>query len=302
MLRSTLLWLSERKGLQGFILRSRIARRVARRFVAGETLAEAMEVTRRLNGRGMKVTLDHLGEAVADRRGAAQATSDYVRILERIEREKVDAGISIKLTQVGLAIDEDLCRANLRRVAEAARDCGNFVRIDMESSEYTQSTLRLFYDLFDTFNNVGVVVQSYMRRSEDDIRKLCSIGAAVRLCKGAYSEPESIAFQKKGGVDDNYLKLLSILGDCDSPLAVATHDDRMIEAGRRVARNGNRDRAFEFQMLYGIRRDLQARLVEQGYRMRVYLPYGTEWYPYFMRRMAERPANMFFVLRAMAGK
>lgn len=302
MIRNTLLWLSERRGLQAYILRSRIARTVSRRFVAGETLGEAIEVARKLNSVGIKVTLDHLGESVSDPSGATQATMDYVRILERIAQEGVDSGISIKPTQIGLAIDEDLCRSNMKQIAEAARSIGNFVRMDMEGSEYTEATLRVFYSLRPEFDNIGVVVQSYMRRSEEDVRRLCGIGASVRLCKGAYKEPESVAFQQKSDVDANYLKLLATLGECSVPLAVATHDDRMIDAGRQISQNGRRDWSFEFQMLYGVRRDVQARLVAEGYRMRVYVPYGTEWYPYFMRRMAERPANLAFVLRSMVGK
>lgn len=302
MLRNTLLWLSERKRLQDAILKSKLARGVARRFVAGETLDEAMEATRELNEHGMKVTLDHLGESVSDPEGAVRAARDYVEILERIEREGIDAGISIKLTQIGLSIDEDLCRNNLRFIAEAARRCDNFVRIDMESSEHIEGTLQLFYELYPEYRNLGVVIQSYMRRSEQDVLELCQQGASVRLCKGAYKEAESVAFTRKSDVDANYLKLLSLLAHCPSPLAVATHDDRMIEAAREVAADGHRDGSVEFQMLYGVRRDLQAKLVEEGYRMRVYVPYGNEWYAYFMRRMAERPANLLFVLRALVGK
>ena len=302
MLRNVLLWLSERKKLQDFILRSRLARKVAHRFVAGEALDDAVEVTRELNARGMKVTLDHLGESVSDPEGAVKAARDYVGILERIEREGLDAGISIKLTQIGLAFDEDLCRNNLRVIAEAARVCNNFVRIDMESSEHIEGTLRLFYDLYPEYSNLGVVIQSYIRRSERDVRRLCQLGASVRLCKGAYKEDGSVAFTRKAEVDANYLKLLSLLAGCPSPLAVATHDDRMIAAATELADGSGRDGSLEFQMLYGVRRDLQAKLVDDGYRMRVYIPYGREWYPYFMRRMAERPANLFFVLRALVGK
>ncbi|UCC48143.1 MAG: proline dehydrogenase family protein [Gemmatimonadota bacterium] len=303
MLRSVLLYLSEQKGLQEFILRRRLARRVSRRFVAGETLDEAIQVTRDLNARGMDVTLDHLGESVEREDQAGKATDDYIAILERISRGKVRAGISIKLTQIGLAIDHDLCRRNLRRVAEAARDYGNFVRIDMEASQYVQPTLDLFYELNREFKNLGAVIQSYLRRSEGDIRELAARGASVRLCKGAYKEPPELAFQKKKEVDASYVQLLEILMESESPLAVATHDSRMIGAAKRLVRDhSNREAPVEFQMLYGVRRDLQARLVEEGYRVRVYVPYGTQWYPYFMRRMAERPANLLFVLRALKGK
>jgi proline dehydrogenase len=304
MLRSVLLFLSERKGIQNFILRWKLARRVSHRFVAGETLDEAIQVTRGLNERGMQVTLDHLGESVESEAQALQATDDYIDILERLDSESgVMASISIKPTQVGLAVDPDLCLRNVRRLVAAARAHGNFVRIDMESSEYTESTLNLFYDLFTEFKNVGVVVQSYLRRSEDDVRKLAAIGAPVRLCKGAYKEPAHLAFQEKREVDDNYVRLLAILMDSESPLAVATHDSSMIAAAKQLLRDGaDRKARVEFQMLYGVRRDMQAQLVDEGFMMRVYVPYGTEWYPYFMRRMAERPANLLFVLRALRGR
>jgi proline dehydrogenase len=304
MLRSVLLYFSEQKRLQSFILKRKLARRVSRRFVAGETLNEAIAVVRDLNGRGMDVTLDHLGESVEREYQAVQATDDYIEILERIDREdECAATISIKPTQIGLAIDPDLCRRNLRRLAEAARDRGNFVRIDMESSDFTELTLAVLYELFEEFKNLGVVIQSYLRRSEADVRKLAALAAPVRLCKGAYKEPEELAFQKKSEVNANFVRLLEILMNSEAPLAVATHDGLMIEAAKRLMRDmPDRQAPVEFQMLYGIRRDLQARLVEEGYRMRIYVPYGNEWYPYFMRRMAERPANLFFVLRAMGGK
>ena len=302
MLRSLLLYLSERKGLQNFILRRKLARRVAHRFVAGETLDTAIAATRDLNSRGMLVTLDHLGESVGNREQADQARADYIALLDRIGEEGVEAGISIKLTQIGLAIDKGLCGANLRRIAESARDHGTFVRIDMEGSEYTQATLDAFYDVYSEFKNVGAVVQSYLRRTEDDVRALAAKAVPVRLCKGAYKEPEDVAFQKPEEVDDSYLHLLEILMKSRAPVAAATHDSRMIEAAKRMTSQRADGADFEFQMLYGVRRDLQAQLVDDGFKMRVYVPYGTEWYPYFMRRMAERPANMLFVLRAIRGR
>lgn len=302
MLRSGLLYLSERKGLQRFILRRSSARRFAHRFVAGETLDGAMEAARDLNARGMRVTLDHLGESVESREQADRATEDYIALLDRIARERVDAGISIKLTQIGLAIDMDLCRDNLRRIAEAARGHGNFVRIDMEGSEYTESTIQLFGEAYSEFKNLGTVIQSYLRRSEGDVRALAARGAPVRLCKGAYNEPEEIAFQKKHEVDESYMRLLAILMDSDAPVAAATHDSRLIDAAKRLANDRSDGKDFEFQMLYGVRRDVQTELVDDGYQMRVYVPYGAEWYPYLMRRMAERPANMLFVVRAVKGR
>lgn len=304
MLRSILLYLSEQKRVQRFVLNRKLARRVAHRFVAGETLDEAVSVVRELQERGMEVSLDHLGESVEREYQAVQATDDYIGILERTGCEEgVSASISIKPTQIGLAIDPDLCRRNLRRVAEAAHERGKFVRIDMESSHYTELTLSVFYELFEEFRNLGVVIQSYLRRSETDVKELAAIAAPVRLCKGAYKEPEELAFQKKSEVNESFVRLLELLMRSESPLAVATHDGLMIEATKRLMREmPERQAPVEFQMLYGIRRDLQVRLVEEGYRMRIYVPYGNEWYAYFMRRMAERPANLFFVLRAMAGK
>lgn len=303
MLRSFLLYLSERKGPQDFVLRRKFARGLARRFVAGEILDDAIRVTRELNARGMLVTLDHLGESVKREDQAKRAAQAYIAILERVHEERVQTGISIKLTQIGLAIDHELCRGHLRNIAAAARRYGNFVRIDMEASEYVEPTLRLFYDLNEQFPNVGAVIQSYLRRSEGDVKELSSRGASVRLCKGAYKEPEEVAFQKKTEVDASYEQLLEILMSSNSPLAIATHDSRMIDAAKRLMRtNSKRKAPVEFQMLYGVRRDVQAQLVAEGYRMRVYVPYGTEWYAYFLRRMAERPANLLFVLRALKGR
>jgi proline dehydrogenase len=304
MLRSVLLYLSERKRLQDFVLGWKFARKRSRRFVAGETLDEAIAAVRDLNGRGMDVTLDHLGESVSSEDQANQATDDYIRILDRLAAEReAKATISIKPTQIGLAIDRDLCLKNMRRLAESARGHGNFVRMDMEASCYVDGTLSVFSELYDEYKNIGAVIQSYLRRSEDDVRELARRAAPVRLCKGAYKEPAALAFQKKREIDGSYVRLLEILMASESPVAIATHDDQMIDVGKRLIReHGERKSAVEFQMLYGVRRDLQARLVDEGYGMRIYVPYGNEWYPYFMRRMAERPANLLFVLRAMGGK
>lgn len=304
MLRSVLLYLSEQKRLQNFVLRSKFARKRSRRFVAGETLDEAIGAVRDLNAHGLDVTLDHLGESVESEDQAKAATDDYIRILDRLATENgVKATISIKPTQIGLAIDRDLCLKNMRRLAESASAHGNFVRMDMEASCYVDATLSVFYELSDQFSNIGAVIQSYLRRSEEDVRELARRGAPVRLCKGAYKEPADQAFQKRKEIDDSYVRLLEILMDAEAPVGIATHDDAMIDAGKRLIQEHNDRRApVEFQMLYGIRRDMQARLVEEGYGMRVYVPYGNEWYPYFMRRMAERPANLLFALRAMGGK
>jgi proline dehydrogenase len=304
MLRSVLLYLSEQKRLQNFVLNSKLARKRSRRFVAGETLDDAIGAVHSLNGSGMDVTLDHLGEAVESEKQARSATTDYIKILDRLSAEDgIKATISIKPTQIGLAIDRELCFENMSRLAEAARGHGNFVRMDMEASEYVDATLEVFYRLFQEFKNIGAVIQSYLRRSEDDVRELANRGAPVRLCKGAYKEPEALAFQKKREIDDSYVRLMEILMDSEAPLGIATHDDRMIDAGKRLIREyANRAAPVEFQMLYGVRRDMHAKLVGGGVGMRIYVPYGNEWYPYFMRRMAERPANLLFVLRALGGK
>ena len=304
MLRSVLLYLSERMRIQNFVLNSKIASKRSRRFVAGESLDEAIGAVSDLNEMAMAVTLDHLGEEVESEEQAKAATDDYIKILERLKSESgITATISIKPTQIGLAIDRELCLENMKRLAEAARQQGNFVRMDMEASDYVDATLTVFHALFDEYKNIGAVIQSYLRRSEDDVRELARRGAPVRLCKGAYNEPEDLAFQKKGEINDSYVRLLEILMDSESPVGIATHDDLMLEEGKRlIHEHSDRAAPVEFQMLYGVRRDMHAKLVEEGYGMRIYVPYGNEWYPYFMRRMAERPANLLFVLRAMRGK
>lgn len=318
MLRAVLLYLSENEKLRDLVLRRPFARTLARRFVAGETLDEAMGVCRALNARGLSVSLDYLGERVTNRAEAERSVRAYLAALDRVAAEGVDAYISLKLTQLGLDIDEGFCAQKLARVAHRAAELGKFVRIDMENSAYVDATCRLFRGLFPRYRNLGIVLQSCLYRSEADARELCALGAPVRLCKGAYKEPETVAFPKKEDVDRNYECLLAILFECGSPLAVATHDARLIEAAKEIARGrgdargsrgtggsvesgrlGNSAPAFEFQMLYGVRRDLQERLVREGFRMRVYLPYGTQWYAYLMRRMAERPANLWFVVRAV---
>ncbi len=275
---------------------------MALRFVAGETLDEALEASRRLNDQGLEVTLDFLGESVTDRERAEAATGSYLRSLDTIPGSGARASISLKPTQLGLAIDPNLCYENLLRIVGRAKELDNFVRIDMESSAYTQSTLDVFERVFERYRNVGVVIQSYMRRSEGDIARLVELGAPVRLCKGAYDEPVSVAFQRKEEVDANYVKLMKMLLSGGAPTAIATHDEKMVNATLAFVREEGIDaQAFEFQMLYGVRRDYQRRIVSDGHRMRIYVPYGSEWYSYLMRRMAERPANLIFVTRAVFG-
>lgn len=296
MLRGALLYFSEQPLLKR-AFSGRLARPLVRRFVAGETLNEAMEAVRRLNSAGMTATLDYLGESVSNAAEAGAAALQYITILHAIERQGVRSNASLKLTQMGLDIDRALCVRNVERIITQADQFGNFIRIDMEGSDYTQTTLDIFKELFARHKNVGIVIQSYLYRSEADVCELNALGARIRLCKGAYSEPESVAFPQKADTDKNYLKLMRLLLSEGNYPAIATHDEHMIDGTREfAARQGIAPDRFEFQMLYGIRRDLQEQLVRDGYRMRVYVPYGGQWYPYLVRRMAERPANMLFVI------
>lgn len=296
MLRGTLLYLSEQSTVRS-VFGGPLARPLVRRFVAGERLAETIEAVQAINASGMSASLDNLGESVASAEDANAATAEYIGILHAIERAGANANASVKLTQLGLDIDVTLCHRNITRILAQAEQFGNFIRLDMEGSAYTDVTLQIHRELWERFKNVGVVIQSYLYRSEADIRAINALGARVRLCKGAYKEPATVAFPDKKDVDANFIKLMQLLLSEGTYPGIATHDERMIEATRDYAAKHNiaSDR-FEFQMLYGIRRDLQEQLVRDGYRMRIYTPYGTAWYPYLMRRMAERPANMMFVL------
>jgi proline dehydrogenase len=302
MLRHTLLFLSERNDLKNVLFKLPFARQMSGRFVAGDTSEEALDVARELNDRGFRVTLDLLGERVSDRSEAQAAAAEYAESLAEIDAHAAETTISLKLTQLGLDIDTDFCYENLLGVVQRADELGNFVRIDMEDSEHTQTTLDVFYRVFEQYRNVGIVIQSYLYRSEADIARLVELGAAVRLCKGAYNEPASVAFQDKNEVDANFVHLAKMLLDGGAPTAIASHDEKMIDATlEHVSRTGIPDEAFEIQMLYGVRRDYQRQLVDNGLNMRIYLPYGSQWYSYFMRRMAERPANLLFVMRAAFG-
>ncbi len=299
MLRPILLALSGKPGLARLALRHPVLRRAALRFVAGERLDGAVSAIRGLNATGLAATLDHLGEHTTTRSGAEASAGAYLAILDELHRTGVDSNLSLKLTQLGLDLDETLCAAHLGRILGRAGD--TFVRIDMESSQYVEPTLRLFERLWGTGRrNVGVVIQSYLRRSPSDVERLIALGARVRLVKGAYAEPPSVAFPLKRDVDAAFARLAEQLLRLGVYPAIATHDERLIAAASQVATAHGiaRDR-FEFQMLYGIRRDLQVRLHREGYRVRVYVPFGGEWYPYFMRRLAERPANVMFVIGSL---
>ena len=299
MLRQTFLTLSNSRELQDVALQNGLARKFALRFVAGETPDQAIRAVSALNAKGIRASLDHLGENVTRPHEAVAAADSYIDILNLIASTGVDSNVSLKLTQMGLDIDEELCLDNVCRILKRARELDNFVRLDMESSAYTDRTLGMFRRLWNEmgFRNVGVVLQAYLYRTKADVREMNALGARVRLCKGAYNEPPEHAFPRKADVDANYAKLTRLLLTEGNYPGIATHDERLIEYTKRFAASrGISPATFEFQMLYGVRRESQEQLARQGYNMRVYVPYGQEWYPYFMRRLAERPANVVFVL------
>jgi len=310
MLKDTLLYLAESRRMRDFVISNRATRGVSRRFVAGEELEDAIGATRVLNKRHLQAALDHLGENVADAREAKAAAQGYIAALECIKQTGVDANISIKLTALGLDIDQKLCEENVRSILEYAGDRQGpnpspdhprpysiFVCIDMEASAYTERTIDITLRMHEQFEHVGTVIQSYLYRSKKDVEQLIAQGVRVRLVKGAYKEPKEVAFQDKSEVDQNYVRLMMMLLSRGNYPAIASHDEEITNTACKYARDtGISKERFEFQMLYGIRRDLQDRLVSQGYNVRVYVPYGTQWYPYLMRRMAERPANLMFVL------
>jgi proline dehydrogenase len=277
---------------------SSLAQRLSTRFVAGETLDQALAVARKLNAEGITVTLDHLGESVSTLAEAAEARDVYLRTLDAIHANGIQGNVSLKLTQFGLDLSYEECLANVEQLVRRAAEIGSFVRVDMESSDYTDRTLNLVHTLHARYGAVGVVIQSYLHRSEKDIEKLCAAKIRVRLCKGAYLEPDTVAFARKADVDRSYRELTRYLLQKGDYPALATHDEAVIRQTSKFVteRKIPRD-SFEFQMLYGIRRDLQRRLVADGYRVRLYVPFGKAWYPYYMRRLAERPANVFFMLR-----
>src|SRR6266404_125432 len=298
--KSAFLYLSQSERFKKFLTRFRSFNNVTRRFVAGEALADAVEAIRQLNRRGISASFDHLGESITSEVETRKEVNEYVRVLDSIHESGLDSNVSVKLTQLGLDVSQDLCYANTRTIVEAALRYNNFVRIDMEDSTKTDATLQVFKRLRAEFENVGIVIQAYLFRSEKDTEELLELGARIRLCKGAYKEPPSVAFPRKADVDANYIKLTKILLSSSAYHGIATHDESMIAATIQFARERNiSPDKFEFQMLYGIRRDLQEKLVRDSYSMRVYVPYGRYWYPYFMRRLAERPANVWFVLRNM---
>jgi proline dehydrogenase len=298
MLRTLLLELAKSSRLRRWITSNGTTRRWAQRFVPGETLDLAVEAARRCNQAGMSVSLDHLGENVGSREDAERARQAYTDALDRIASENLNANVSLKLTHLGLDLGDKCCAQQLGIVTERAAALKNFVRVDMEGSAYTDRTLQIVKQARANTDAVGTVIQAYLYRSEKDIQDLLGIVCRIRLVKGAYKEPREIAFPRKKDVDANFVKLMRLLLPSGVYHAIATHDRKMIEATTRfAAERGIAKDKFEFQMLYGIRRDLQRQLVQQGYRVRVYIPFGQDWFPYFMRRLAERPANLLFFAR-----
>ncbi len=305
MLRAFFVHLSENKSLRSFAERSSLGRRVSGRFVAGTEIADAVRATQSMNRAGISITIDNLGENVTNPDEARHSAQLYHQILDAIAANHLDANVSLKLTHMGLDVDENLARNLVGELVSKAASMNppSFVRVDMEGSPYTQRTLDFVHELHRTpgdGNSVGTVIQAYLKRSEADIDKLLADGIRIRLCKGAYKEPPEIAFSSKSDVDNNYIKLMKMLMKSGLYHGLATHDEHIVREAQAFAKSEKLPRdSFEFQMLYGIRRDLQQRLVREGWRVRVYLPFGTEWYPYFMRRLGERPANVFFIARHM---
>ena len=298
MLRNLLLYLSNQSQVFNFVRHNRLAKRFANRFVAGETLEEALDAVAILNARGITASLDLLGESVSNEHEAHRAGQDYMHMLDRIHERKLDANVSVKLTAMGLDISEDLCVSIMHDILARARDYASFVRLDMESSDYTNRTLAMFYDrLYPNYPaNVGIVLQSYLYRTEEDVDAANRARCRVRLCKGAYKEPPAVAYPDKTDVDASYVRCMHKLMSSGTYPGIATHDEKILFEAMKFARaQGIAPERFEFQLLYGVRRDLQENLVREGFRVRVYVPFGTQWYPYLMRRLAERPANLAFI-------
>lgn len=300
--RSALIYLSQKEGLKEFATRFRPFKKLTTRFVAGENIAEAVAAIRKINESGCSASFDHLNESVGSAAETKGEVTEYLDVLEQIDATGINSNVSIKLSQFGLEIDPELAYKNARAIVEDAARRGNFVRVDMEGSKVTQATIDIFKRLRAEFglNDVGIVLQSYLYRTFEDAEALLKIPARMRICKGAYSEPPEVAYPEKKDTDENYVRVMKLLLSSGIYHGIATHDPNMINATIRFAREqGIGKEAFEFQMLYGVRRDLQTKLARDGYNVRVYVPYGKHWYPYFMRRLAERPANIWFVMKNM---
>jgi proline dehydrogenase len=301
--RSALIWLSRQEGLKDFATRFQFFKKLTTRFVAGDTIDEVVPIIREINAENSTASFDHLNESVESASEAEREVAEYLNILAKIDEQKIRSNVSIKLTQFGLGIDPELAYKNARRVVEEAHRRGNFVRVDMEDSKVTQETIDIFKRLRAEFglNDVGIVLQSYLYRTLADAQELIKLPARIRICKGAYFEPPEVAFPEKKDVDANYVKVMQLLLSSGIYHGIATHDPKMIEATIDFAmKEGIGKEKYEFQMLYGVRRDMQRQLARDGFNMRVYVPYGKHWYPYFMRRLAERPANIWFVMKNLA--
>jgi proline dehydrogenase len=301
--RNALLWLSQREGLKDFATRFAPFKKLTTRFVAGDTIEEVIPFIRQLNSENCTASFDHLNESVGSEAEAEQEVTEYLNILAQIDEQRIRSNVSIKLTQFGLGIDPELAYRNARQVVEDAHRRGNFVRVDMEGSDVTQATIDIFKRLRAEFglNDVGIVLQSYLYRTYADAQELVKLPARIRICKGAYNEPPEVAFPEKKDVDANYVKVMQLLLSSGIYHGIATHDPKMIDATIDFAkREGIGKEKYEFQMLYGVRRDLQRQLARDGFNVRIYVPYGKHWYPYFMRRLAERPANVWFVMKNLA--
>jgi len=301
--RSALIWLSRQEGLKDFATRFQFFKKLTTRFVAGETIDEVIPFIRQLNSENATASFDHLNESVGNAAEAEQEVNEYLNILAKIDEQRIRSNVSIKLTQFGLGLDPELAYQNARKVVVDAEQRGNFVRVDMEDSNVTQVTIDIFKRLRSEFglNTVGIVLQSYLHRTYADAQELVKLPARIRICKGAYNEPPEVAFAEKKDVDANYIKVMQLLLSSGVYHGIATHDPKMIDATLEFAtREGIGKEKFEFQMLYGIRRDLQHQLARDGFNIRIYVPYGKHWYPYFMRRLAERPANIWFVMKNLA--
>jgi proline dehydrogenase len=304
VLKGTLLYLANRPPVYRLVMRHDLLRGLTQRYVAGEELADGIVVAQTLNTQRLLVSLDHLGESVTNGAEARRAVADYLDAMEALAGEQVEGNISLKLTQLGLDVSREICVAHLRKILSRARELETFVRIDMESSAYTQRTLEVHQELWkEGLHNVGIVLQAYLHRTAADVERAIDMGVQVRLCKGAYLEPARVAFADKADVDANYARLMERLLVHGNHLAIATHDERLVRLAHEIAQRENiaPDR-FDFEMLFGVRRDLQLRLVQEGYRVRVYLPYGKEWYPYLVRRLTERPANVGFFVRSLVAE
>ncbi len=300
MLGRALLWASEKAKIQKLVTEGRFTKPVVKRFVAGDDLEDAIEAIRALNAKGVGGILDLLGEGVDDPSGAQAAADEYLMSIKRIEETKIDTTVSVKLTQLGLAFDKGACIDHLRRLAAEAHAVGTYIEIDMEQAEYVFDTIDVYRSLHADFPDIRLAIQSYLRRTPVDLETMAGLQPKVRLVKGAYSEAEQIAFQKKSEIDSQYRFLTEWLFERGTDPAIASHDEKLIDHAKHVSEKiGAGQKGFEIQMLFGVRRELQERLAAEGYRVRTYVPFGSAWYPYLMRRMAERPANMRFFLRAL---